>query len=156
MGQSVPPLPGVRRFLSRSVAAAVVAKETLIRGQSRTPGRWPFTGPLRTRPSRPRPSFSHGPFLLHSPHPYSMVAPPSRPLPLSYNLLDGDATLPAIVLLHGLFGSKSNFNSLAKALVQRTGRRVSFRVGRRMGGRGLRGKSEDWGPSFNLSGLGSC
>lgn len=47
-----------------------------------------------------------------------------RPLPLSYNLLDGDATLPAIVLLHGLFGSKSNFNSLAKALVQRTGRRV--------------------------------
>lgn len=79
-----------------------------------------------------------------------------RPLPLSYNLLDGDATLPAIVLLHGLFGSKTNFNSLAKALVQRTGRRVSFRVGRRTGGRGLRGKSEDWGPSFNLSGLSSC
>lgn len=48
----------------------------------------------------------------------------SRPLPLSYNLLDGDATLPAIVLLHGLFGSKTNFNSLAKAMVQRTGRRV--------------------------------
>lgn len=47
-----------------------------------------------------------------------------RPLPLSYNLLDGDATLPAIVLLHGLFGSKNNFNSLAKAMVQRTGRRV--------------------------------
>lgn len=47
-----------------------------------------------------------------------------RPLPLSYNLLDGDATLPAIVLLHGLFGSKTNFNSLAKAMVQRTGRRV--------------------------------
>ncbi|XP_021042643.1 protein ABHD11 isoform X2 [Mus pahari] len=47
-----------------------------------------------------------------------------RPLPLSYNLLDGDATLPAIVFLHGLFGSKTNFNSLAKAMVQRTGRRV--------------------------------
>ncbi|XP_052024375.1 protein ABHD11 [Apodemus sylvaticus] len=47
-----------------------------------------------------------------------------RPLPLSYNLLDGDSTLPAIVFLHGLFGSKTNFNSLAKAMVQRTGRRV--------------------------------
>ncbi|XP_005080407.1 protein ABHD11 [Mesocricetus auratus] len=47
-----------------------------------------------------------------------------RPLPLSYNLLDGDATLPAIVFLHGLFGSKTNFNSIAKAMVQRTRRRV--------------------------------
>ncbi|KAL1768489.1 ABHD11 isoform X1 [Sigmodon hispidus] len=47
-----------------------------------------------------------------------------RPLPLSYNLLDGEATLPAIVFLHGLFGSKTNFNSIAKAMVQRTGRRV--------------------------------
>ncbi|CAO2629911.1 Protein ABHD11 [Lemmus lemmus] len=48
----------------------------------------------------------------------------TRPLPLSYNLLDGEATLPAIVFLHGLFGSKTNFNSIAKAMVQRTGRRV--------------------------------
>ncbi|KAL6036914.1 hypothetical protein STEG23_023857, partial [Scotinomys teguina] len=47
-----------------------------------------------------------------------------RALPLSYNLLDGEATLPAIVFLHGLFGSKTNFNSIAKAMVQRTGRRV--------------------------------
>ncbi|KAM6156731.1 sn-1-specific diacylglycerol lipase ABHD11 [Erethizon dorsatum] len=47
-----------------------------------------------------------------------------RPLPLSYKLLDGEATLPAIVLLHGLFGSKTNFNSIAKALVLQTGRRV--------------------------------
>ncbi|XP_013205966.1 protein ABHD11 isoform X2 [Microtus ochrogaster] len=47
-----------------------------------------------------------------------------RPLPLSYSLLDGEATLPAIVFLHGLFGSKTNFNSIAKAMVQRTGRRV--------------------------------
>lgn len=47
-----------------------------------------------------------------------------RPLPLSYNLLDGETTLPAIVFLHGLFGSKTNFNSIAKAMVQRTGRRV--------------------------------
>ncbi|EGW06386.1 protein ABHD11 [Cricetulus griseus] len=47
-----------------------------------------------------------------------------RPLPLSYNLLDGDATLPAIVLLHGLFGSKTNFSSIAKVMVRRTGRSV--------------------------------
>ncbi|XP_074246381.1 sn-1-specific diacylglycerol lipase ABHD11 isoform X1 [Saimiri boliviensis] len=48
-----------------------------------------------------------------------------RPLPLSYRLLDGDAALPAVVFLHGLFGSKTNFNSIAKALAQQTGRRVS-------------------------------
>lgn len=47
-----------------------------------------------------------------------------RPLPLSYTLLDGEATLPAIVFLHGLFGSKTNFNSIAKVMAQRTGRRV--------------------------------
>ncbi|XP_055462322.1 protein ABHD11 [Psammomys obesus] len=47
-----------------------------------------------------------------------------RPLPLSYTLLDGEATLPAVVFLHGLFGSKTNFNSIAKAMVKRTGRRV--------------------------------
>ncbi|XP_040829721.1 protein ABHD11 [Ochotona curzoniae] len=47
-----------------------------------------------------------------------------RPLPLSYNLLDGDAGRPAIVMLHGLLGSKTNFNSVAKALAQQTGRRV--------------------------------
>ncbi|XP_006155037.1 protein ABHD11 isoform X1 [Tupaia chinensis] len=47
-----------------------------------------------------------------------------RPLPLSYKLLDGEAALPAVVFLHGLFGSKTNFNSIAKALAQQTGRRV--------------------------------
>ncbi|XP_021520186.1 protein ABHD11 isoform X3 [Meriones unguiculatus] len=47
-----------------------------------------------------------------------------RPLPLSYTLLDGEETLPAVVFLHGLFGSKTNFNSIAKAMVKRTGRRV--------------------------------
>ncbi|XP_032110851.1 protein ABHD11 isoform X2 [Sapajus apella] len=47
-----------------------------------------------------------------------------RPLPLSYRLLDGEAALPAVVFLHGLFGSKTNFNSIAKALAQQTGRRV--------------------------------
>ncbi|XP_048225185.1 protein ABHD11 isoform X2 [Perognathus longimembris pacificus] len=69
----------------------------------------------------PAPSFSGAP-----------VAPSSggrgnaepRPLPLSYTLLDGEATLPAVVFLHGLFGSKTNFSSVAKAVAQQTGRRV--------------------------------
>ncbi|KAM8776924.1 sn-1-specific diacylglycerol lipase ABHD11 isoform 1-T1 [Rhynchonycteris naso] len=47
-----------------------------------------------------------------------------RPLPLSYKLLDGEAARPALVILHGLFGCKTNFNSIAKALAQQTGRRV--------------------------------
>lgn len=45
-------------------------------------------------------------------------------MPLSYKLLDGEAGRPALVFLHGLFGSKTNFNSIAKALAQQTGRRV--------------------------------
>ncbi|XP_027467850.2 protein ABHD11 [Zalophus californianus] len=47
-----------------------------------------------------------------------------RSVLLSYKLLDGEATRPALVFLHGLFGSKTNFNSIAKALAQQTGRRV--------------------------------
>ncbi|KAF4015820.1 hypothetical protein G4228_007020, partial [Cervus hanglu yarkandensis] len=47
-----------------------------------------------------------------------------RPVPLSYKLLDGEAASPPLVFLHGLFGSKTNFNSIAKALAQQTGRRV--------------------------------
>ncbi|XP_037362720.1 protein ABHD11 isoform X2 [Talpa occidentalis] len=47
-----------------------------------------------------------------------------RPVPLSYRLLDGETASPALVFLHGLFGSKTNFNSIAKALAQQTGRRV--------------------------------
>ncbi|XP_063502479.1 sn-1-specific diacylglycerol lipase ABHD11 isoform X5 [Symphalangus syndactylus] len=39
-------------------------------------------------------------------------------------LLDGEAALPAVVFLHGLFGSKTNFSSIAKILAQQTGRRV--------------------------------
>ncbi|XP_058424965.1 protein ABHD11 isoform X6 [Diceros bicornis minor] len=46
-----------------------------------------------------------------------------RPVPLSYKLLDGEAARPALVFLHGLFGCKTNFNSVAKALAQQTGRR---------------------------------
>ncbi|XP_037010658.2 protein ABHD11 isoform X2 [Artibeus jamaicensis] len=47
-----------------------------------------------------------------------------RPVPLSYQLLDGEAGRPALVFLHGLFGCKTNFNSVAKALARRTGRKV--------------------------------
>ncbi|XP_040116962.1 protein ABHD11 isoform X3 [Oryx dammah] len=49
--------------------------------------------------------------------------PPARPVPLSYKFLDGEAASPPLVFLHGLFGSKTNFNSIAKALAQQTGRR---------------------------------
>ncbi|XP_032184151.1 protein ABHD11 isoform X1 [Mustela erminea] len=47
-----------------------------------------------------------------------------RSVLLSYKLLDGEAARPALVFLHGLFGSKTNFSSIAKALAQQTGRRV--------------------------------
>ncbi|XP_010817818.1 sn-1-specific diacylglycerol lipase ABHD11 isoform X2 [Bos indicus] len=46
-----------------------------------------------------------------------------RPVRLSYKLLDGEAASPALVFLHGLFGSKTNFNFVAKTLAQQTGRR---------------------------------
>nr|XP_024643848.1 protein ABHD11-like isoform X1 [Macaca nemestrina] len=52
-----------------------------------------------------------------------------RPLPLSYSLLDGEAALPAVIFLHGLFGCKTNFNSIAKAFAQQTGRRISIGAG---------------------------
>lgn len=67
-------------------------------------------------------SFSRAPVALNSSSGQREVNP--RPLPLSYRLLDGETTLPAIVILHGLFGSKTNFNSIGKALAQQTGRRV--------------------------------
>ncbi|KAM5180763.1 sn-1-specific diacylglycerol lipase ABHD11 [Mantella aurantiaca] len=43
---------------------------------------------------------------------------------LSYDLYEGRTPEPPLVLLHGLFGSKSNFQSIAKALVRKTGRKV--------------------------------
>lgn len=58
--------------------------------------------------------------------PFPTLVPPARPVPLSYKLLDGEAASPPLVFLHGLFGSKTNFNSIAKTLAQQTGRRVSF------------------------------
>ncbi|KAM4700133.1 sn-1-specific diacylglycerol lipase ABHD11 [Discoglossus pictus] len=43
---------------------------------------------------------------------------------LSYDVFDGTTPGPPLVLLHGLFGSKSNFQSIARALVRKTGRKV--------------------------------
>ncbi|XP_040194223.1 protein ABHD11 [Rana temporaria] len=43
---------------------------------------------------------------------------------LSYDLYEGRTPAPPLVLLHGLFGSKSNFQSIAKVLVRKTGRKV--------------------------------
>uniref|UniRef100_A0A3B4B6D9 sn-1-specific diacylglycerol lipase ABHD11 n=1 Tax=Periophthalmus magnuspinnatus TaxID=409849 RepID=A0A3B4B6D9_9GOBI len=43
---------------------------------------------------------------------------------LSYDVFDGKNDDTPLVFLHGLFGSKSNFHSIAKSLVQRTGRKV--------------------------------
>ncbi|XP_066455873.1 sn-1-specific diacylglycerol lipase ABHD11 [Eleutherodactylus coqui] len=45
-------------------------------------------------------------------------------VPLSYDLYEGKAPGPPLVLLHGLFGSKSNFQSIARSLVRRIGRKV--------------------------------
>ncbi|XP_067393831.1 sn-1-specific diacylglycerol lipase ABHD11 isoform X2 [Emydura macquarii macquarii] len=47
-----------------------------------------------------------------------------RPLPLSYTVFDGPAPQPPLVFLHGLLGSKGNFRAIARALVQRSGRKV--------------------------------
>ncbi|XP_018416736.1 PREDICTED: protein ABHD11 [Nanorana parkeri] len=43
---------------------------------------------------------------------------------LSYDLYEGRTPAPPLVLLHGLFGSKSNFQSISKVLVRKTGRKV--------------------------------
>ncbi|KAA0720133.1 Protein ABHD11 [Triplophysa tibetana] len=46
------------------------------------------------------------------------------PINLTYDVYDGKGDGTPLVFLHGLFGSKSNFHSIAKSLVQRTGRKV--------------------------------
>ncbi|XP_051960967.1 protein ABHD11 [Xyrauchen texanus] len=46
------------------------------------------------------------------------------PVNLTYDVFDGKGDGTPLVFLHGLFGSKSNFHSIAKSLVQRTGRKV--------------------------------
>lgn len=118
--------------LSHPAAAAEAAPS---RGQSRAPGGRPSINPpppVRTRrprllrldppPPRPLPQTSSPVGSDRAP----ILAPSRRSVPLSYKLLDGEAARPALVFLHGLFGCKTNFNSIAKALAQQTGRRVSF------------------------------
>lgn len=46
------------------------------------------------------------------------------PVNLTYDVFDGKGDSTPLVFLHGLFGSKSNFHSIAKSLVQRTGRKL--------------------------------
>uniref|UniRef100_A0A8C4SFB6 sn-1-specific diacylglycerol lipase ABHD11 n=1 Tax=Erpetoichthys calabaricus TaxID=27687 RepID=A0A8C4SFB6_ERPCA len=46
------------------------------------------------------------------------------PVSLSYDVFDGRSTGTPLVFLHGLFGCKSNFQSIGKKLVQQTGRKV--------------------------------
>ncbi|XP_018547913.1 protein ABHD11 [Lates calcarifer] len=52
------------------------------------------------------------------------TASSSSPVNLTYDVFDGKGDSTPLVFLHGLFGSKSNFHSIAKSLVQRTGRKV--------------------------------
>ncbi|XP_023252841.1 protein ABHD11 [Seriola lalandi dorsalis] len=52
------------------------------------------------------------------------TASSSSPVSLTYDVFDGKGESTPLVFLHGLFGSKSNFHSIAKSLVQRTGRKV--------------------------------
>lgn len=47
-----------------------------------------------------------------------------NPVNVTYDVFDGKGESTPLVFLHGLFGSKSNFHSIAKSLVQRTGRKV--------------------------------
>ncbi|CAG5872772.1 unnamed protein product [Menidia menidia] len=51
------------------------------------------------------------------------TASSSSPVNLTYDVFDGKGESTPLVFLHGLFGSKSNFHSIAKSLVQRTGRK---------------------------------
>ncbi|XP_026090214.1 protein ABHD11-like isoform X1 [Carassius auratus] len=48
----------------------------------------------------------------------------ASPVNLTYDVFDGKGDSTPLVFLHGLLGSKSNFHSIAKSLVQRTGRKV--------------------------------
>ncbi|XP_027718339.1 protein ABHD11-like [Vombatus ursinus] len=65
---------------------------------------------------------SRGPGLPGAPAAHVSSGP--RPVPLSYRLLDSEDTHPPLVFLHGLFGSKTNFQTIGKTLQQQTGRKV--------------------------------
>ncbi|XP_036623414.1 protein ABHD11 [Trichosurus vulpecula] len=65
---------------------------------------------------------SRGPGLRGAPAAHGSSGP--RPVPLSYKLLDSEDSRPPLVFLHGLFGSKTNFQTIGKTLQQQTGRKV--------------------------------
>lgn len=132
IGGSAPPVPASPDCLSHPAAVKAASS----RGQSRAspeavprslPPRLPL--PLPVCPSWLR-FLRLGPLHLPSrslPLP-AQTAPPSI-LPSDRCRFPTSWTarqLTTLVFLHGLFGSKANFNSIAKALAQQTGRRVSF------------------------------
>ncbi|XP_061460870.1 protein ABHD11 isoform X4 [Rhineura floridana] len=63
-------------------------------------------------------------FHAHFPRPCHMYFYKHRPVPVSYSVFDGPSPELPLVFLHGLFGSKANFTTLAKKLVLQTGRKV--------------------------------
>lgn len=67
---------------------------------------------------------SPGPQTVCGVSPAVRAASSSSPVSLTYDVFDGKGESTPLVFLHGLFGSKSNFHSIAKSLVQRTGRKV--------------------------------
>uniref|UniRef100_A0A8C4UZK1 sn-1-specific diacylglycerol lipase ABHD11 n=1 Tax=Falco tinnunculus TaxID=100819 RepID=A0A8C4UZK1_FALTI len=67
----------------------------------------------------------HGPSLGHAPSAHLGGRPlPRSAVPLAYVEMRGRGDRLPLVLLHGLFGSASNLQSVAKALACPTGRRV--------------------------------
>ena len=57
---------------------------------------------------------------------YFSVSPPVR---LAYDSIDSNSDgqdLPPLVILHGLFGSKTNWRTLARHFHKQTGRKVTF------------------------------
>uniref|UniRef100_A0A8B9QEX8 sn-1-specific diacylglycerol lipase ABHD11 n=1 Tax=Apteryx owenii TaxID=8824 RepID=A0A8B9QEX8_APTOW len=53
------------------------------------------------------------------PHPFAC-----RAVPLAHEVLEGSGARPPLVILHGLFGSHGNFQTVAKAVARRSGSKV--------------------------------
>uniref|UniRef100_UPI00398E7105 sn-1-specific diacylglycerol lipase ABHD11 isoform X2 n=1 Tax=Pristiophorus japonicus TaxID=55135 RepID=UPI00398E7105 len=86
-----------------------------------TTGRWAMRGLRLLRTARRAGALGEG---FPAPVRGASGASALRSVDLAYDLMDGKNTETPLVFLHGLFGSKSNFYSIGKALVQRTGRMV--------------------------------
>ena len=66
--------------------------------------------------------------LLISPALFSAHISMAASLRLAYHLQPaGNSVLPPITILHGLFGSKTNWRSIAKRLSQKLNRHVSYK-----------------------------